>query len=316
MNQGMTKTVLLIMGGVLLLASQSTAFHPVQEEQFTFDGRTVRVVAPEQVLTRPPHSQAKVPLIIAMAGLGPEGSAILAAGFGDLPKTHKVIVAAPNGSIHPRLQRFFWNATLACCGFPYIDPEVNEIDDVDFLTRLTDDLADHYPVDERRIYVVGHSNGGYMAHRLACDAPERYAAFVSMAGATHNDPSECNPMQPVSMLQVHGTADTQTRFEGGNTLPDGNPLATYPGALTTVATWADKSGCTGELEPHGGPLDLVPQIDGNETDRWRYRGCRGVTVELWQINGGGHLWFLPLPTESQTAEEVWDWLKIHRRYTR
>src|SRR5258706_3929439 len=83
---------------------------------------------------------------------------------------------------------------------------------------------------------MGHSNGGFMSHRLACDAP-RIAAIVSLAGAVWNDPSKCKPAGPVSILEVHGNADLTINYNGGQ-----KKGYTYPPAHTTVATWAGKNG--------------------------------------------------------------------------
>lgn len=309
MNQGMTKMVLLIMGGALLLASQSAAFHLVKEEQFTFDDRLVRVVRPARLHRHHP----KVPLVLALTGFGVEGDKMLirdgGVGYGELPKKFSVIVAAPNGSTHPDLGTFFWNATPACCGFEYFfGPQV---DDVDYLTRLLDELLKRYPVDPRRIYVVGHSNGGFMAHRLACDIPDRFAAFVALAGATFNDPADCHLAQPVNLLNVHGTADIAVLFDGGQFTSD--PNSTYPGAITTVQTVAEKAGCDGELQETGRHLDLDPIVPGAETVVLRQHGCspgrHRADIQLWQVEGGDHLWFAP--PESRTAELTWRWMRRH-----
>ena len=62
-------------------------------------------------------------------------------------------------------------------------------------------------VDPYRIYVAGHSNGGFMSYRLACTHADRIAAIVSLAGATFDTPADCSPTEPVAVLQIHGTAD-------------------------------------------------------------------------------------------------------------
>jgi polyhydroxybutyrate depolymerase len=40
---------------------------------------------------------------------------------------------------------------------------------VAYLGAVIDDVAAHYTVDPKRFFVIGHSNGGFMAHRLACE---------------------------------------------------------------------------------------------------------------------------------------------------
>ena len=45
---------------------------------------------------------------------------------------------------------------------------------VDFINL---DMEEKYPIDKKRIYAVGHSNGGRMTQRLSRTMPERFAAF-------------------------------------------------------------------------------------------------------------------------------------------
>ena len=68
----------------------------------------------------------------------------------------------------------------ACC-----DKYDAKPDDVGYLTGLIDEIiAAGWPVDPKRIYLFGHSNGGYMAHRMACDRADRIAAIICLAGST------------------------------------------------------------------------------------------------------------------------------------
>ena len=66
---------------------------------------------------------------------------------------------------------------------------------------------------DRRIGVVGYSNGGFMAHRLACDASD-LVTKCQLAGTSWAQLERCAPTNPVSILQVHGTWDMITRYEG------------------------------------------------------------------------------------------------------
>jgi polyhydroxybutyrate depolymerase len=233
-----------------------------------------------------------------------------------------VIVAAPDGSIHPVLGARFWNDTAACCGFELqFRPQV---DDVEYLTRLTDALLSRYPVDARRVYVIGHSSGGAMTHRLACDAPERYAGFVAMAGNTYYNIADCGLDQQINLLQIQGTADPVVLLAGG-VLPLWD--APYPGAIETVERVAELVGCHGHLVRKG-RLDLESRLFSGdarrETQVSGYTGCRGATIDLWLIEGGGHLWFLSCdptvelgcgafePTDSRTAVDIWQWVRRFR----
>jgi polyhydroxybutyrate depolymerase len=52
---------------------------------------------------------------------------------------------------------------------------------VDFVRALIGKVAEVVPVDRRRIYATGLSNGGMMAHRLAAEAAELIAAVAPVA---------------------------------------------------------------------------------------------------------------------------------------
>jgi poly(3-hydroxybutyrate) depolymerase len=48
-----------------------------------------------------------------------------------------------------------------------------EFDDVGFFHTLLDQLSEDYPIDEKRVFSTGISNGGPMSLRLACSMPDR-----------------------------------------------------------------------------------------------------------------------------------------------
>lgn len=184
----------------------------------------------------------------------------------------------PDGTLNP-LGDQFWNATPACCGFN------SKVDDSTYLLDIITDVSAQYSVDPKRIYVMGHSNGGFMSFRMACDHADVIAAVASLAGASFADPAACSPSEPVSVLQVHGTADGTIAYEGGQIL--GNP---YPGAVATVANWASYNGCDAELAaPDATTFDFDQSVAGAESTA-RYHTCpAGIGVGLWTIDGGSHI---------------------------
>ena len=99
-----------------------------------------------------------------------------------------------------RSGRRFWNATDACCNF-----ESLPVDDVAFFRALVDDVKRQHAV--KSVFVVGHSNGAFMALRLACDAPDLFDGIVSVSGSTWLDATRCGAGKAVPLLFVHGTAD-------------------------------------------------------------------------------------------------------------
>jgi polyhydroxybutyrate depolymerase len=173
----------------------------------------------------------------------------------------------------------FWNATEACCGF------ISTVDDSAYLKALIEQVQADYNVDPQRIFLVGHSNGGFMSYRMACDHSDTIAAVASLAGATFLDSADCAADEPVSVLQIHGTADATIAFDG-----DALFGRAFPSATETVASWAEINGCGADTTVTENALDLVVDLEGNESSRTTYTGCPdGVDVELWTIEGGSHI---------------------------
>jgi polyhydroxybutyrate depolymerase len=242
--------------------------------------------------------QHRVPLVVLLHGYTASG-ATQAGYFGLIAEADKegFLLAYPDGTRDPLGNRF-WNATDACCDFFH-----SGVDDVAYLDAMIDEIAARYPVDPARVFLVGHSNGAFMAHRYACDRATRVAAIVTLAGMTWKDQSRCGAGSPVSVLHVHGRNDTTINYGGGAT-----PEGAYPGAVETVGDWAAKDGCNGSLAATGRKLDLDRTIPGDETVEEAYTGCPpGVAVDLWTIEGGGHT---PAFTENW-APSIWAFMATH-----
>ncbi len=92
--------------------------------------------------------------------------------------------------------------------------------DVAFAGAVIDAAGEEHPLDPDRVYVTGWSGGGFMAHRLACDAADRVAA-VAVLHAPLRGP--CEPARPPDVLQLAGEADDVLPDAGGTT-PDGTVL--------------------------------------------------------------------------------------------
>lgn len=227
-------------------------------------------------------------------------------GLGRLVDAKGFLYALPDGTLDGKGFRF-WNATDACCDIGHTG-----VDDVAYLRAVINDVKRRYRVDPRRVYLIGHSNGGFMSYRLACDLPGEFAALVSMAGATWKDPLRCGggaaAAVPVSAVQLHGDADDVILYGGGRFDPQ---LGEYPGARDTVARWARQANCGGGLADTGARLDLLGGVAGAETQVERVAGCPvGTDVELWTMEGGGHI---PLPLQATFAATLYDFLAAHPR---
>ncbi|MCA9543335.1 MAG: alpha/beta hydrolase fold domain-containing protein [Myxococcales bacterium] len=191
----------------------------------------------------------------------------------------------------------FWNATDTCCDF-----DGSGVDDVGYLTALLAEAKAAIHVDAGRVVLIGHSNGGFMAYRMACDAADQVTAVVSLAGSGWLDGARCQPSRPVSVLQAHGTLDDVMPYGG-----DGDA----PGAEVMFARWAARSGCSdGAPVQSATPLELVDDDQAGETTEWAQTGCaQGTDVRLWRMAGADHYPEL----RWDFTERVLGWALTHPR---
>ena len=240
---------------------------------------------PVVVQVPPGYDAARpAPLLILLHGYSVSGAATASySGLGPVAVANGMLFAAPDGTLDPDGNRF-WNATAACCDF-----HGSRVDDSAYLADLVAEIGDRLSVDAARVYFAGHSNGGFMSYRMACDHADLVAAVASLAGSTPTG-DECDPAEPVAVLQIHGTADGAVRYDGGTIRG-----ASYPGAAETVRTWAAAGGCDHRPRASSTLLDLDAQIFGPNGEPAETRietwssGCRpGGHAELWAITDGGH----------------------------
>lgn len=163
-----------------------------------------------------------------------------------------------------------WNGG-ACCG----SGASRDRDDVAFIRALIDVVAEYVCIDRRRVYATGMSNGGFLAHRLGCEAADVIAAIAPVAGVMGIPQNSCQPSRAVPVMHFHGTADLIVPYNG-------NGLLRYPSVSTTMSVWRDRNSCTGSA--------TTTYDDGNtECETWA--SCRsGSEVTLCTIRGGGHSW--------------------------
>lgn len=224
-------------------------------------------------------SPGPLPLVIALHGrFGTgEGMARLT-GFSKLAEREDFIVLYPDGLEGE------WNYAQGIPGYPTDGP-----DDIAFLDALVEHVSAEVEVDRSRVYVAGFSNGGFMAERLACSAPERYAAFVSVAAGFGGMEAVCTGGEPVRLLLIHGTFDRNIPFNGLVREVAGRSVRVLYSVPDTLAFWAERGGCDPDLKAER--LPGVCRAPETEVHVFTFVECaKGAALKLYAVGGCGHNW--------------------------
>jgi polyhydroxybutyrate depolymerase len=147
--------------------------------------------------SRPPATP--LPIVVMFHGAGSEAR-------GTESSTGVTVAANRYGfiAVYPNANGKYWN--LGGTG-------TTGEDDVDFVRALLDRLESNLCVDESRLYATGGSNGGGFAARMGCELSDRFAAIAPVAGLYGLQPP-CRPQRPISVLEIHGTADQTVPYSG------------------------------------------------------------------------------------------------------
>jgi polyhydroxybutyrate depolymerase len=240
----------------------------------------------------------KAPLLLLLHSIGTSAADIEART--DWPKFAEVAGIAwiaPNGP-KDALGRRFWDAGKSCCNFG--GTRLGHVAALRELLERT--LRDSPSLDAARVFVGGISNGGFMAHRFACEAPELIRGMVSISGAGPIERVACQTPTSLRVLEVHGEKDPIVRYGGGHFL-DLPLLPEHLSAKKTLSDWATRLGCAGEPIA-GEPIDLEKRYPGAETQVLRYQQCERGALELWTVRGGDHY----LAFHEPAPHAIWQFL--------
>jgi polyhydroxybutyrate depolymerase len=206
-----------------------------------------------------------VPLVVMLhGGFGDGLQAESTYGWDAEADHHDFVVVYPDGVAKA------WNVDGGgCCGTPAKD----HIDDVAFITRVVTTVQAELPIDPERVYATGISNGGIMSYRLACDTQ----LFAAIGPDSATLLGSCHAPSAVSVIHIHGTADTRIPYDGG--MGSGAGHIDGPPVPSVVATWRQVDGCAAAATTTAGVV--TTSIASCPDDR---------SVELITIAGAGHQW--------------------------
>jgi polyhydroxybutyrate depolymerase len=156
------------------------------------------------------------------------------------------------------------------------------INDVGFVATILRRVESHYAIDLHRVVATGFSNGALLVQYLGCMLSRELTMVAPVEGELPKLISAaCHPAVPISVYEVHGTADSSIPYRGGGFSGVGGGTTVVLSAPNSVARWAALDQCS--TAPH--------QSSSGSLVLRTYSGCHdGVTVTLATINGGQHEW--------------------------
>ena len=235
------------------------------------------------------NTDIAVPLLFNFHGYGGTSNGHLASSdMRSLADQENFILCYPQGSTDP-YGFGHWNASL-----PGGDNK-SSADDSGFVDAMITSISSSYKVDTKRIYACGYSNGAMMSYFLGGLMSDKIAAIGSVSGTMlEGNP---DPISPVPMINLHGTADSVLAYSGG----DGSTSTT-----DTLLYWATKNGAS--------PTPVITNLNsGNSSvEKSVYSDTNGITwVEHYKVINGGHVWFDLDLNGLGTNQLLWDFFKKH-----
>jgi polyhydroxybutyrate depolymerase len=221
----------------------------------------------------------------------------------DIAKTVSVVIVLPPPSVDAGTLESvihfdneastggFLSASPNGCDYSWAySPGAANAADEDFVRKMIEQLRTRFHVSN--VYATSGSGGSRMLYRLACDLADEIVAVADVDG-TMILKDGCTPTRPVSILEMHGTADETSPWAGGG------PNGSYP-VEAVNERWRTLDGCTGD------PAVATTGITVSSV--WTCQ--RGTVVRLDKVVGGKHTWFGSgdgdaVPGEPSANSVIW-----------
>ena len=251
----------------------------------------------EYIYYHPSSALPNCPLVFVCHGFGGSAQGIMNySEFNSLADEFGFAVCYPQGSEDSDGDTF-WNV-----GYAFHPTET--VNDVAYLQNLNTHLQDVYSLDTSKVFCTGMSNGGDLCYMLACEASETFRAVAPISGMVLQDiMDDCNPSDEVSILEIHGTNDNVTRYNGDPNNNDG--WGAYPSMALTMSFYNNLFGLALQ---NSGNFPNTNTNDGSTVSYEKYGANQSCTeVWLYTVNNGGHDWPGAYGNmDIEASREAWD----------
>ena len=229
--------------------------------------------------------KAPVPLVVMLHGRTGSGKVAASPYYGwrELSEKEGFVVVFPSALGSPTSWEGAWR------GRP--------TEDSIFLAEMIDLVLEELEIDGDRVFMTGYSSGGFMSFYFAVTHASKVAAIAPVAGLVVN---RSRPAQPVSLISIHGMADS--------IVPYGEGKWRMPTAPESAELFAEHNGC--------GPVERTELKRGRvHCDRWT-DGRGGSEVVFYSIEGGNHGWPQGGSRTVEATRLIWEFFEAHPREVR
>ncbi|MFO0576652.1 MAG: PHB depolymerase family esterase [Polyangia bacterium] len=160
-----------------------------------------------------PAPREPVPLVLLLHGAGERGDdnqAQLRNGAAELLGSDAAVARFPCVFVLPQCPAGHRWVEVDWAQPSHVMPQQPSVP-LGAVLELVPALAARYPIDGRRVYLIGLSMGGFGVYDLLCRAPERFAAAVAICGGA--DESRILAAAALPLWAFHGARDEVVRVE-------------------------------------------------------------------------------------------------------
>jgi polyhydroxybutyrate depolymerase len=293
---------------ILCLSALCDTYAQLQKGQIKINGmeRNFLYALPSKV-----NQEQKIPLVLAFHGGGGQPK-----HMAELSKFHELVEKEPLMVVYPEGYKKNWNDGRIA---PKNHAFREGIDDVAFISQLIDRLVKDFPVDSKRIFATGMSNGGHLAIYLSLKLSDKILAVAPVcASIPINLEKEFATLpKPISVMIINGTKDKLVKYEGGEVLSA--KRGEVIGTEEMVKIYVSQNTC--QATPQTKEFPNVDKKDGCTATQFTYtNGKNDTEVILIKIEGGGHAWaggiqYFPklfvgnLCRDFDATEQIWRFFK-------
>jgi polyhydroxybutyrate depolymerase len=217
------------------------------------------------------QSAVDFPVVIALHGTGGSAHQMETSyGLTEKADQENYVIVYPDGVSSTGIFGIrSWNAG-ACCDYAMYE----QVNDIGFIRQLIEKLAEDFHIDRKRVYVIGMSNGGMMAYRVACELSHKVAA-IGVVSATMIMDRPCTPERSVPIVHIHSGLDNKVPLNGGIGIGGYH----FPAVDSVMRVWSSLNHC-----------DESASVTDDGAVRHTQWQCDHSALEQYVTYDGGHSW--------------------------